>query len=404
MKKFENFIISLFFFTSCDNIGEGYLWNENSLDIFNRKFGTDGYDYGWSIDSSPFDNGIIIVGSQQPIIGNEKDLWAIKTNSIGFSNWDKTFGGSRDDEGRDVIATSDGGFLFVGYTWSFGNEQQVYIVKTDYHGNLEWENNYGGTMWEVGSSVIELKGGGYAIVGFTNSPGISSGNTDILLLKIDQVGNLVWLKSYGNKEFPNHEWGNDIIEVDNNFIIVGSRDRYNNGSKNILLIRIDENGEKVWDKEILSNSQTSEIAYSISKNSAGSYYVCSGVNTISDLNIYMPKILKIDGSGNIEWERVYKSNSKEYHQFRAETSDDGHTYLVGSSINELSIDDKSDAFIIKINSNGQIISSDTFGTDDEDDWGWSLDLKSDGDVTMVGSTKSYNASLFDIFLIGIKSK
>ena len=110
-------------------------------------------------------------------------MWAIKTNDSGMLVWDKTFGGTNDEDGYDVISTSDGGFLFVGFSWSFGNEQQAYAVKTDYHGNVKWERTYGGSMWEVANAVIETRDGSYMIVGYSNSPGISSGNTDITVLK-----------------------------------------------------------------------------------------------------------------------------------------------------------------------------------------------------------------------------
>ena len=66
-------------------------------------------------------------------------MWAIKTNEIGMVLWDKKFGGNDNEEGYDVISTADGGYLFIGYTWSYGNEQQVYAIKTDFYGNVIWE-------------------------------------------------------------------------------------------------------------------------------------------------------------------------------------------------------------------------------------------------------------------------
>ena len=191
----------LIIFLSCDDIGSNYDWRENFENSYYRIFGTLGYDYGWNATYSPFDNGTIIIGSQQPEIDGERKLWAIKTNDNGFVSWEKSFGGNANSEGLDVISTSDGGFLFVGYSWSFGNEQQVYAVKTDFHGQIIWEKNYGGSMWEVGSAVIELKEGGYGILGHSNSPGISSSNTDIFLLKIDVNGNLIWQKHMEIKIF-----------------------------------------------------------------------------------------------------------------------------------------------------------------------------------------------------------
>ena len=140
-----------------------------------------------------------MVGRRSPNINGQSDMWAIKTDERGLLEWDKSFGGSSNDDGYDVIATSDGGFLFVGHTWSFGNEQQIYAVKTDFHGNTQWERTYGGSMWEVGEAVIEVKGGGFIIAGYSNSPGISSGNTDMYLIKIDTLGDLLWQRAYGNQ-------------------------------------------------------------------------------------------------------------------------------------------------------------------------------------------------------------
>ena len=176
-------LIAIIFF-SCQNIGEGYQWRDNIPEGFSRIFGSVGYDYGWNVAYSPFDEGIILVGRKQTKTNGQTDLWAIKTNNRGLIEWEKNFGGSHNEEGYDVIATSDGGFLFVGYTWSFGNSQQIYVIKTDFHGITQWEKTYGGSNWDVGNAVIEVTGGGYVIAGYSNSPGISSGNTDVFLVKI----------------------------------------------------------------------------------------------------------------------------------------------------------------------------------------------------------------------------
>ena len=398
----KSFIIYSFFLFACADIGKDYIWNENNQLMFYRNFGTIGYDYGWGGSYSPYDNGAIIIGSQQKLIDGQRDIWAIKTDDRGMLVWDKTFGGTSNEEGYDIISTSDGGFLFVGYSWSFGNEQQAYVVKTDFHGNTEWERNYGGIMWEVLNAVIEIKGGGYVAVGYTNSPGISSGNTDIMLLRLSENGDQVWLKAYGNESFPNHEWGNDLIQVDNEgFIIVGSRDRYNNGSKNELLLRVDNNGDKIWEKEILTTDQTSEIAYSITQSSNGGYFVCSGTNSILNKQIYSPKIIKIDGSGNIEWSRVYTSNSVEAHQFRANSLANGDIMIVGTTNKNSPFGNKDEAFLIRIDSKGSIKWTQSYGTSEEDDWGWFVFEKNVGDIVMIGSTKSFNSSLFDIFMIGL---
>ena len=398
-------IMFLFIFFSCSDIGESYEWDSKSSINFYRKFGEMGYDYGWSASDSPYDNGVIITGTVEQNINGQKDLWAIKTNERGIALWEKKFGGINNEEGYDVISTSDGGYLFVGYSWSYGNNQQIYLVKTDFYGNLEWEKTYGGSMWEVGYSLIELNNGGYAISGFSNSPGLSSGNTDMLLMKIDKSGNQKLLKLYGNEQFPNHEWAFDLVEdLNNNIYLVGAIDRYNKGSKNSLIIKVDTDGKIIWKKEILSMDQENEIAYSIDFSDDGGFYICSSINSSFDQNTFKPKIMKIDSSGNIDWQRILNTNSLEYHQFRISSTSSGSIILAGTSINSSTSTKKSDAFVYELDSKGNIIWSSPYGTLDEDDWGWYAFQKPNGNLIMIGSTKSFNASLFDIFLVGINKR
>ena len=393
----------IFLIISCDDIGKDYIWSDIPQG-FTRKYGTKGYDYGWDASYSPFDEGIIIVGQNSREINGLSDLWAIKTNNHGIIEWEKSFGGDDNDVGYSAIPTSDGGFLFVGYTWSYGNEQQVYAIKTDFHGEIKWEKNYGGSMWDVGNKVIEINGGGFIIVGYSNSPRISSGNTDIFLIKIDNNGNMIWQKAYGNLTFPNHEWGYDIIQTpDEGFIIVGARDRYSKGSMNGLVIRIDENGELIWEKELLDESQVNETIYSISLALNGAIYLCSSLNSTSFPAVYQPKITKMDFSGNIEWQRIFNSNGSEFHQYRATNTNLGEIVLIGTSSKKLSIGNKKDAFMVKIDDSGNILWTNAYGSTDEDDWGWSVFETPKRNLVFVGSTKSFGASLFDIYLVSTNS-
>ena len=398
--KPPQFLVIILFLISCEDIGKNYKWEGAIVPEFSRRYGTIGYDYGWNAAYSPFDEGIIVVGATTPTLGGKSDLWAIKTNNRGLIEWEKMFGGEQNEEGYDVISTSDGGFLFVGYTWSYGSAQQVYVVKTDIYGVVDWEKTYGGSMWEIGFSVIELMNGDYLITGSSNSPGISSGNSDIFLIKIDPLGNKIWEKAYGNLAFPNHEWGYDITQLsDEGFIVVGARDRYSKGSLNGLIVRLDKEGNVVWEKELLDEGEISETIYSISKSNDGNYYLCSSSNSLASPNVFQPKVSKMDGSGNIDWQRTIKTEGRYYHQFRATVSQRGEIIVVGSSSQKLSIGNKEDAFITKLDSEGNIIWSHSYGSLDQDDWGWSVFETPKNNIIFVGSTKSYGASLFDIYLV-----
>ena len=150
-----------------------------------------------------------------------------------------------------------------------------------------------------------------------------------------------------------------------------------------------------------NKKNTDEIAYSISKDNAGGYFIISGENTDSNKEIYNPSILKIDSFGNIEWRRSYESNSREYHQFKSTTTNNGDLIIVGSSVVQSSLGENTNAFLTKFNKNGEIIWTRPYGTPDGDDWGWSVFEKPNQSLILIGSTKSYNASLFDVYLVGI---
>ena len=104
-------------------------------------------------------------------------------------------------------------------------------------------------MWDVANSVIELNTEDMQLLVIQIAP-TSSGNTDFLILNLNINGELIWMKSYGNKAFPNHEWAYDIVQLeDNGYMVVGSRDRYSKlFTKNGLLIRLNNKGELIWEK------------------------------------------------------------------------------------------------------------------------------------------------------------
>ena len=129
----------------------------------------------------------------------------------------------------------------------------------------------------------------------------------------------------------------------------------------------------------------------------------SSISEDETKNNYYPQIMKIDSFGNIDWVRNFESNSREYHQFRSSITKNGGLILVGSSIANSPLGSKSDAFITRLDSNGSMVWTKAYGTEDHDDWGWSIFEREDESIIMIGSTKSYGASLFDVFLIGVNA-
>lgn len=195
-----------------------------------KTYGGDGRDEGYSIKQ--LNNGdIVVVGRyDQGIDLGYKDVWMIKTDFEGNLIWDKKYDGSYSDSdsGRDVLPTLDGGYLITG---SEGNKGG-WIIKTDSTGNLEWDQNLG----DFTESAMQKADGFFYITGIQES---IDPYTDIVFIKIDSNGNRLFEKNYG-REYE--EKISDLkISSDNGFIITGSSANVT-GKLDYILIKTDENG------------------------------------------------------------------------------------------------------------------------------------------------------------------
>src|ERR1044071_3573672 len=156
------------------------------------------------------------------------------------TTFQKTYGGSNDDDMFGLTRTSDGGFAMVGNTRSFGDlNGDAYLIKTDSSGTLLWSKVYHGNGAEEMSSVRETADHGFIITGGTSSAG--AGSFDALLIKTDSVGNLTWSKVYGGAGYDYFTYC--VQTFDGGYISTGSTTSSGAGNFDVMIVRANSAGD-----------------------------------------------------------------------------------------------------------------------------------------------------------------
>ena len=207
-------------------------------EIWSKTYGGNGNDYGYTVVLTS-DGGYAISGITRSQGDSNGDAWIIKTDINGNEEWNQTYGGEGTESSRSIKQTNDGGYIFTGQTNSFGSGyNDAYLVKTDFEGNQEWMQTYGGIGTDHGRSVVQTSDDGYIISGYTDSFGDSGFN--FWLIKTDLLGNLDWQKSYGG---TGDDRGFHALQAaDGGYIITGYSNSNTNSVPDIILIKTDDLG------------------------------------------------------------------------------------------------------------------------------------------------------------------
>ena len=230
-----------------------------------RAYGGANIDSAWSVVQTG-DGGYALTGYTDSYGAGSYDFWLVKADSSGVVQWNQTYGGTDYDEAWSVVATVDGGYAIAGDTWSFGaGGFDFWLVKTDASGNMEWNQTYGGTGWDIAHSLVETIDGGYALVGSTNSFG--AGSSDFWLVKTDVDGNMVWNQTYGGTSM---DWGSSVVETgDGGYALTGRTSSFGAGGFDSWLVKTDSAGNVQWNQTY--GGASDDHAWSVVQTVDGGY-------------------------------------------------------------------------------------------------------------------------------------
>ncbi|MCH2023263.1 MAG: hypothetical protein MK207_12360 [Saprospiraceae bacterium] len=316
--------------------------DDNGIEQWTKTYGGTDFDDGYSVQQTT-DSGYIITGFTRSFGNGDYDVYLIKMDVNGVEQWSKTYGGTGDDIGRSVQQTTDGGYIISGSTNSFGNGgSDVYLIKTDGIGMEQWTKTYGGIGDDDGYSVQQTTDGGYIIIGYTNSFG--NGDYDVYLIKMDDNGIEQWSKTYGGTGFDD---GYSVQQtIDGGYIITGHTNSLGNAFE-VYLIKTDGNGVKQWSK--IYGGTDNDGGTSVQQTTDGGYIITGSVNTLG--NGYEVYLLKTDGNGVEEWSKAFGGTGDDIGKSVQQTTDDG--YIITGYTNSF-VNGDYDLYLIKTDSNGDV--------------------------------------------------
>jgi hypothetical protein len=323
----------------------------NGSELWNKTFGKSSGDRSLTEDRGSSvketnDGGFVVIGRTSSFGTGDYDLWLIKTDANGSELWNKTFGGLNDDWGSSVQQTNDGGYIISGTTKSFGAEgsDDVWLIKTDANGNKIWNQTFGGSAGDWGLSVRQTKDGGYVVTGYTHS--LAIGGDDIWLIKTDANGNELWNQTFGG---TTDDWGSSVWQTrDDGYIITGRTSSFGAGGEDIWLIKIDANGTQLWDKTF--GGMKDDWGSSVQQTTDGGYIVAGWTESLGagGDDVWL---IKTDANGNELWNQTFGGSAGDWGLEVQQTGDSG--YIVAGWTESLGAGGD-DVWLIKTDAYGNI--------------------------------------------------
>jgi len=221
---------------------------------------------------------------------NNQDIFVLKLAADGKELWSKIIGGNKSDEAHDILSIDGGGMVVLGETHSQGDDDgDIWILEFDSEGNTVDTLLIAIDGKQVGYSFVKTELNEYVIGGITSG---NSGVTDVFIIKVNDLGEIEWEFSYGGIY---NDIGYSIIYSDGGWVLVGQTYSYDVGGGDILLLKVNDFGELEWTETIGGSSQ--DYAYDIKLAQDGGYIISGSTFSQDNKDGWL---IKTDSRGNFK--------------------------------------------------------------------------------------------------------
>lgn len=260
-------------------------------------YGGSGNDQATCIEKTT--DGAYIIAGQTTTFSGGFDPFTLKIDNAGNTQWSKYYRWWNQDYANNVTQTSDGGYILTGYSNSYGaGEFDVNVIKIDVSGSIMWTKFYGGTSNDFGNSIKETNDAGYMVGGYT----FSFGNLgDGYMIKIYGDGGFNWSKSYGGTGFDSFK---DMQKASNGYIACGSTTSFGLILADAYIVNIDPQGFPYWSRTFGSNGSGESILNSVRQTSDGGF-ILGGSFQSTITNAGDMCLLKIFGDGAFNYSKIF---------------------------------------------------------------------------------------------------
>ena len=374
-------------------------------------------DKAFAIHASA-DGGYVAAGNSLSyngdVTGNHGggDIWLVKVDDAGALSWQRSLGGSGQEDGMDVMLNSDGDILVAGRTYSSNADVSdnnglgdMWVVKLDPLGTIIWENALGGPLHEGARSIQQTNDGGYIVCGWSAStlgPGsdvtFNHGLNDVWVVKLDASGELEWQRSLGGSQYD------DAFDVkqtaDGGYIVAGltkSNDgdaSGHHGDYDFWVVKLDATGTPVWQNTL--GGTGAEIAESIIQTSDGGYMVV-GSTTSNDGDVSGNQgqedywVVQLDALGELVWQKTLGGTGRELYCTTVQETSPG-VFVVSGASNSTDGDVSAgngnyDVWLVQVTGSGSIVWETSFGGSSSEACN-DAQMTDDGGFILAGQTYS----------------
>lgn len=372
-------LLLLFLFILFPFIRESIPVFPESTNLFSYSYGLQYTDDNAQALLQTEDSGFALAGITWSHGAGQSDMWLVKTDQNGVPLWNRTFGGAEKDWASAIIQISDGGFVLAGRTWSFGaGQSDMWIIKTDAEGTVQWQQTIGGSGDDWAHGLIQTNDAGFALAGYTCSFGVDS--SDMWLVKLDSNGALLWARTYGG---VGNEQAFALVQTfDGGFALGGRTNTFGKGHYDMYLVKTDPEGYLEWNHSYGNSGR--DQAFALLQTTDGGFAL-AGETRRFDMNYRDFWLVKTDDTGTIQWNQTYGTTEREWSDALVQAPDGG--FILAGFQTTLNNSGFVDLWLVKSDFNGVFEWERTYGGP-RHDLASSIVQTDDGGIAVAGITNA----------------